>query len=120
MYYFVHPGIWGILFGWLFPVLFIAVIIGCLIWAFGSDGPHATSSGYVTRRDAAVEAARYRYAQGLLSRDEYRHLMADLGVPLPGDPPPPPPWPDAPSPAAARTGPGASTGEPPTTPVSSS
>ena len=70
-------------------VVFIALIVGCLIWAFGSDGPHATSTGYTTRRDAAIEAARYRYAQGLLSRDEYQHLMADLGVPLAGDPPPP-------------------------------
>jgi uncharacterized membrane protein len=102
MYHVVHLGFWGLFFGWMLPVLFIALVAGILFVAFAGERPQATSSGHTSRPDAAIEAARYRYAQGQLSREEYRRLMADLGVTLPGDPPPPP-WPDASAPASSGT-----------------
>jgi uncharacterized membrane protein len=102
VYYFGHPGFWAIFFGWMLPVLLIAVVAGIVFLAFAGERPPSAPDGYTSRQDAAVAAARYRYAQGQLSRDDYRRLMADLGVPLAGDPPPPP-WPDAPAaPAAAE------------------
>jgi len=101
MYYIGHPGFWGIVFGWLFPVVLIALVVGVLIWAFAGEVQRPPAGGYTGRHDPAADAARYRYAQGLITRDEYRWLMADLGLPLPGDPPPPAAWPPPPPTAAA-------------------
>ncbi len=102
MYHVVHLGFWGLFLGWMLPVVFIALVAGILFVAFAGDRPRGPSTPQASRPDPAIEAARYRYAQGQLGREEYRRLMADLGVPLPGDPPPPP-WQDASAPASSGT-----------------
>jgi hypothetical protein len=93
-------------------------VIGLVVWAAlrlsgrrgpaafrGPGGPWAAEWSR-PGPDAALQAARLRYAQGEISREEYLRLAADLGGHLPGPPgaatPPGPPPPPPPDPATER------------------
>ncbi len=112
-YFIGHPGFWG----WaarLLPLLLFAVVLALAAFAIvrlfdRGAGHHGAPGPYppMPPVDQAVAQARYRYANGQLSREEYFRLLVDLGAAPPG----PPPWP--PAPEATVGGP---TGAPPSTP----
>jgi hypothetical protein len=94
---------WVELLGWLLPLLLFGLLAGLAVWALlrlGSrraPGPGGTAGWgawqgsppppAAPRHDPALEAARMRYAQGSISREEYFQIVHDLG----GEAPPPPP-----------------------------
>src|SRR2546423_7447208 len=87
-----HDGVG--LFGGLFGIVLFAAFIGLLVWALlrlmSHDHrlPHAPAGGPWQSRDAALDAARMRYARGELDRDQYFRVVEDLtGVPRPAEPP---------------------------------
>jgi|SRR5579871_2927805 len=111
-----HPALWG---WWLLPLLVFAVILAVAAYAtvrlVDRGGAHRPAAPPYPpgppAPDQAVVQARFRYASGQLSREEYLRILADLGAAPPG----PPPWPSAPNPpmgagapAGATSGPGAS------------
>ncbi len=51
--------------------------------------PSPASSGVRPRTDAALEAARLRYAKGEITREEYIRVASDLGAPPPDRSEPP-------------------------------
>ena len=100
MQYLVHAGHFGHRFGhdgggwWLggllglllfAAVVTLAVLLGMRLagrprhWG----GPHMGHG-----HDQALAQLRLRYAQGQVSREEYLRTSADLGAPLPPEPPP--------------------------------
>jgi hypothetical protein len=122
------PPLWVELLGWLLVLGLLAALVGLIVWAivrstgrrgapsaFGASGPSGAWSPEWSRQgpDPALQAARLRYAQGEISRDEYARLAADLGGQVPGPagprpgqaPPAPPPGqpPAAPPPASGPT-----------------
>jgi hypothetical protein len=99
--FFGHPG-WLELLSWLVPLLLVGALVALAVLAvlrltgrreppaWGGREPPAWGAppGWQAqlRQDAALEAARLRYARGELDRDQYLRLVADLG----GQPPPGP------------------------------
>ena len=71
---------WWMLFGSIFWVAIIALVVFVVVRAFGSDGRAsarpAGESG--TAPDSALEIARRRYAAGELSEDDFRRMMENL------------------------------------------
>ena len=105
-HHFHHGWGWGIL-GFVVPLLFWVALIGLvvlLVTRFMHPPPApAGFPGWRPPVDSAIEQARFRYARGEITRDEYFRIVADLGgAPVgapPGSPPPGPPPPgDAPPP----------------------
>lgn len=97
---------WVELLGWLLPLLFFGLLVGLTAWALLRLGSRRSpGSGPTTwwggtwqepppaapRQDAALEAARMRYAQGAISREEYFQILHDLGAAPPPPPQGPPP-----------------------------
>jgi hypothetical protein len=124
------PPLWVELLGWLLVLLLLAALVGLIVWAivrstgrrgapsaFGPSGPSGPSGAWSPEwsrqgPDQALQAARLRYAQGEISRDEYARLVADLGGQVPGPagprpgqapPAPPPGQPPAAPPASGPT-----------------
>jgi uncharacterized membrane protein len=90
----VHHGwFW---FGWLMPILFLAVVAGLVVWIVlrttRRPPAPAVAGGWVPRfgPDPAVEHARMRYARGELSRQDYLRVREDLTPGGPAVAPPPP------------------------------
>jgi uncharacterized membrane protein len=101
-----RPGFWGWAGGMVFMVLFV-VILALAVWAivrfFDHGGRRHAGPPPYPGADPAVAQARFRYANGQLSREEYFQIVADLGFAPPGAPPPP--WPPGPGvPAGAWPG----------------
>jgi hypothetical protein len=97
---------WGT-FGWLLPLLLVAVLTGLVVWAvlrtsrhpavvampatgplpaapLPTTGPLAPATivgAPVAGADPALEAARMRYARGEMTRDEFLQVSRDLGAP---------------------------------------
>jgi hypothetical protein len=116
----------GIFF--IFPLLLFAVLIGLLIYLlvrtsrhgglggrFAPAGGGAGGPGPRFGPDPAFDQARFRYARGEISRDEYYRLVEDLGWGPGGAPPgtfygasatPPPPPRPGPAPTEPFTTPG--------------
>jgi hypothetical protein len=115
------------LLGWLLLLLLLAALIGLAVWAImratgrrgapGAFGSGAAWSPEWSRQgpDQALQAARLRYAQGEISRDEYARLVADLGgqVPAAAGPPRPSQAPPSPPPGQPPAAPPPAS-EPPT------
>jgi uncharacterized membrane protein len=111
------PPLWLELLGWLLLLLMLAALIGLAVWAItratgrrgtpGAFGPSAAWPAEWSRQgpDQALQAARLRYAQGEITREEYMRLVADLGgqVPAPSGPPPGQPPPAPPSASGPTT-----------------
>jgi putative membrane protein len=83
----------GLVLGWLVFLVGLVVLVGLAVWAVRritsmplTAGPW--SGAATPRSDAALEAARMRYARGEISRDDYLRIAADLGAPV-VDPGPP-------------------------------
>ncbi len=82
-------------FGWgamlamgLFGLLIIAGLVLLIVWAVRA-GEHQHRGYYYgapQQRDAAVQAARERYARGEISKEQYDEIMRNLGYP-PSAPP---------------------------------
>jgi uncharacterized membrane protein len=99
MFYGRHPhemGDGGIgLLGWLIPVLILAALVGLIVFFLirSRSGPPAGAPINFAGRgglDPAIEQARFRYARGEISRDDYFRIASDLGGPAFA--PAPPPW----------------------------
>lgn len=86
-------------FGWgammamsLFGLLVVIGIVLLIVWAVRSGG-HQHTQGYYRQhppqqpqqqqRDAALDAARERYARGEITREQYAEIVRDLGYPTP-------------------------------------
>jgi uncharacterized membrane protein len=101
------------LFSGLFGIVLFAAFIGLLVWALMRLMSHdhrlpQSTGGAWQSRDAALDAARMRYASGELDRDQYFRVVEDLtGVPRPAQPAAAtgstemPPFPPPPTPPAA-------------------
>ena len=109
-YVFARPGLWGWAGGVVFVLLF-ALVLGLAVFAFVRYTDRRTTHHHRTApppypppppvNDQAVAQARYRYANGQLSREQYFQILADLGAAPPGPAGPPPWWaaiPDATAP----------------------
>jgi uncharacterized membrane protein len=94
------PPLWMELLGWVLLLLLLAALIGLAVWAITrATGRRGTPSAYGAGAwppewsrqgpDQALQAARLRYAQGEISREEYARLVADLGGQPLGPPSPP-------------------------------
>lgn len=74
------PGV----FGWLFPFVVLAALVGFAAWALvrttGRGQPVAGPSPSPSGVDPALAALRLRYARGEISREEYLAAAADLGA----------------------------------------
>ncbi|MFN8036165.1 MAG: SHOCT domain-containing protein [Acidimicrobiia bacterium] len=88
---------WGNGHPWLmliFGLLFLAVIVGLVVWAIvRMSRPHPGSLAAgppagLPRPDAALEALRMRYARGEIDRETFARMAADLGGPPNSGPPP--------------------------------
>jgi hypothetical protein len=116
------PPLWLELLGWLLVVLLIAALVGLIVWAitrstgrrgapsaFGPSRPSGAWSPEWSRQgpDQALQAARLRYAQGEISRDDYARLVADLGGQVPAAAGPP---------RSSQAPPGPPPGQPPAAP----
>lgn len=93
-YHHLHHGGWAVL-GFAVHLLFWAAVIGLLAFLvlrlIHRPVPHDAMLSWRPPTDSALEQARFRYARGEISRDEYFRIGADLGGPRPFDAPPPPP-----------------------------
>jgi uncharacterized membrane protein len=76
-------------FGWLMPLLFLAVFAAIAVWAISrvskqqplAAAPWGAPPPSPAQPDGAVEQARLRYAKGEITRDEYLQIARDLGGP---------------------------------------
>ena len=121
---FHHDGSW---LHWLLPLIVVVALAALAafavtrLFARGFRGPGTSSNAAPGPgwgpRDGAIEHARYRYARGEISREQYFGLVADLGggppLPFPAGPPatptggPPAPPAGPPVPPAGPPAPGA-------------
>lgn len=70
----MHEGMgWWMLFGSIWMVVFWAAIIWLVVWGIGQ----LTSGG--RGGDTPLEIARQRYANGEITRDQFRATAARLG-----------------------------------------
>jgi len=109
-----HP--WWSVFGWLVPVLIVAMLVGAAVWVVARATKERTPSlppaGWLPPQpatpDPALEHARLRYARGEITRDEFLRLWSDLGGTTGNAPPvvaPPSATPPDGEPAPAATPP---------------
>ena len=83
---FVHTGPWQHgWFGWLLPILFLAVVAGLVIWVVlrVTRRPPVLAPAWGPPRfgsDAALGEARLRYARGEMSREDFLQVSGDLGT----------------------------------------
>jgi uncharacterized membrane protein len=95
-----HPGFWAHV-GWWLPMVVFVVLVGVGAYllvrllerprgplAAPRYGPPAGAAG-MPGGDSAIAHARYRYANGDLSREDYLRIVSDLSSPSPWSPPPP-------------------------------
>lgn len=68
---------WGMGFGWLFMVLFWALVIGALI-ALVAWLTRQNARGAQAAQSTALEILQQRYARGEIGRDEYEQKKRDL------------------------------------------
>ncbi len=61
----------------LFGLLVIAGVILLVIWAVRSSGAHARTPAATP--DAAMEAARRRYASGEITKEQFDEILRNLG-----------------------------------------
>jgi putative membrane protein len=72
--YWGHPG-WGMMgIGFVFMILFWAVIVGLIVWGVRHFSRRHNYSG----NDSAMEIARQRYARGEISKEQFEQLKKDL------------------------------------------
>jgi len=119
-----HPFLWGLV-GLVLVAGAVVVIVMLLLRLAGRWGapPVASATRPVVPPspgpgDPAVGYLRWRYARGEIGRDDYFRMAADLGVPVPTQPPPPPAAPPSPSPSASPSPEPASASAPPPAPPS--
>lgn len=76
-------------------VMFGLAVAGAVIWVLFAAGATATGSPWGTPKDwasmGAVSELKKRYARGLVSREEYLRVLADLEAPPKANEPAPPP-----------------------------
>jgi uncharacterized membrane protein len=99
--HFMNRPWWGF-FGWLVPLLIVAILVGAAVWvvsrATRERPPAVPPVGWMPPQpaasDPALEHARMRYARGEITRDEFLRMWSDLGgaidTPGPSVAPPPP------------------------------
>ncbi|MCC6238465.1 MAG: SHOCT domain-containing protein [Dehalococcoidia bacterium] len=84
-----HGSMWGggwgfvpMLFGSVFPLLLLGLLVFLLVQAFsGQRAPAPPAPGVLPpppRGETAIEIAERRYAAGELSRDEFLRIREDL------------------------------------------
>ncbi|MGE5459052.1 MAG: hypothetical protein ACM3WR_00345 [Solirubrobacterales bacterium] len=85
---------WGV-FGWLMPLLILALVALVMVWAVtrttrtlpsavvtGAPSPaFAAAPVPFPTGDGALERARMRYASGEIGREEFLQVARDLGAP---------------------------------------
>ncbi|MBI4300575.1 MAG: SHOCT domain-containing protein [Chloroflexi bacterium] len=70
-------GGWWMISGWLWVILFWAVVIGLVVWVVGRlTGRRELPPGQ--ERVTPQEIARMRYARGEISREEFEQIIRDL------------------------------------------
>jgi uncharacterized membrane protein len=75
----------GILFLIAFVIAVVALVVLAVRWArAGPAHVHMPSAAQPSPSDAALAAARMRYARGELSREDFLRISTDLQEHLPG------------------------------------
>jgi uncharacterized membrane protein len=73
------PHVLGILFLIAFLIAVAALVVLAVRWARGGPAhTHMPSAAQPSRSDAALAAARMRYARGELSREDFLRISTDL------------------------------------------
>lgn len=75
----------GVIFFWIFALLIVAGITLIAIWIVRqSSRPHGGAyppSAGPARPDAALDAARHRFATGEITKEQYEEIVRTLGGP---------------------------------------
>jgi uncharacterized membrane protein len=81
------PHAWGIVLFVLFLIAVVALVVALVHWlrSGSSRGAPSTAAGPPAEAgDAALAAARMRYARGEIGQDEFLRISGDLRAHLPG------------------------------------
>lgn len=79
------PHVLGILFLIAFVIAVVALVVLALRWLRGGPAHvHVPPAAQPRPSDAALEAARMRYARGELSREDFLRISTDLQEHVPG------------------------------------
>lgn len=77
-----HPYFWWGAGMWLFPILFLAIVVGVtyLVVRQGNIGQprERLHTGPAETSDSAIEIAKRRYAQGEINKEEFLQMKKDL------------------------------------------
>lgn len=68
---------WGVGFTLLFGLLVLVGIVLLIVWAVRSSSGHST--GQMPASDAALDAARRRYATGEITKEQFEEIRKNLG-----------------------------------------
>ena len=78
--------VFGILFLVAFLIAIVVLVVFVVRWARRGPPARVPAAPAPTSTDAAVAAARMRYARGELSREDFLRISADLHDHVPGSP----------------------------------
>jgi putative membrane protein len=69
---------WGMGFGWIYMIIFWALVITAAVYLFRSI---ANKSGSEVRHDAPLDILKRRYAKGEITREEFERMKDELRKP---------------------------------------
>jgi uncharacterized membrane protein len=81
------PHVLGIIFVVVLLVAIATLVVLAVRWTRHGPPAPAPAGAQLGQSDAALAAARMRYARGELSREDFLRISTDLQEPPPGSPP---------------------------------